>query len=134
MPRFVILRHALSKPIDGRGSHWDLMLESDDGVEDSLETWALEDLPSKAGTTDARRLKPHRTEYLDYEGPVSQNRGSVKRVMAGTYTRTRLDGVDFAIEITCEERYGTVTFRHVAEESWQVTFDLAATNSGDLSN
>ena len=33
----------------------------------------------------AERLADHRIEYLDYEGPVSRDRGSVLRCCRGTY-------------------------------------------------
>jgi hypothetical protein len=80
MPRFVILRH--EPPIDGaRPLHWDFMLESE-GV---LLTWALQSEPGHGRTIPASRLEDHRAAYLDYEGPVSRNRGSVSRFDAGEY-------------------------------------------------
>ena len=84
MPRFVLLYHectpSLSKP-----SHWDLMLERD-GV---LLTWNLLQLPvawgGDAEIIDATRIADHRIAYLDYEGPVSGNRGTLTRVDSGEY-------------------------------------------------
>ena len=80
MPRFVILRHELP-PESGRPSHWDLMLERDG----TLRTWALETLPQPGRDVPADALPDHRIAYLDYEGPVSNNRGAVTRWDAGTY-------------------------------------------------
>jgi DNA polymerase Ligase (LigD) len=75
MPRFVLLEHQWN------GVHWDFMLE----VGENLWTWAI-DAPIVAGKDlPARRLGEHRSLYLDYEGPVSGDRGSVKRVDSGTY-------------------------------------------------
>jgi len=74
VPRFVILEHTGSvdyKP----GVHWDLMLE----VGGSLRTWALDAVPTDGGMVRATELGVHRLDYLEYEGPVSGNRGSVKR-------------------------------------------------------
>jgi len=82
MPRFVILEH------DFPFLHWDFMLE----VEGSLRTWRLLQQPSlneneRAGQIHsvAESLPDHRIEYLDYEGPVSRNRGNIKRWDAGLY-------------------------------------------------
>ncbi len=36
---------------------------------------------------DAERLPDHRMMYLDYEGPVSRDRGTVKRLTGGTYQK-----------------------------------------------
>ncbi len=85
MSRFVILTH------DHPFLHWDLMLE-DAGI---LRTWRLLSSPDSARniaggkiTTKiirAEQLPDHRLFYLDYEGPVSNNRGIVKRFDAGEY-------------------------------------------------
>jgi hypothetical protein len=32
------------------------------------------------------RLADHRREYLDYEGPISNERGEVRQVASGTFT------------------------------------------------
>jgi hypothetical protein len=61
-----------------------------------LETWATEpldlpigqinnQLPNELISVIAQRLVDHRLEYLEYEGPVSGNRGSVARILRGTY-------------------------------------------------
>lgn len=89
MPRFVVLRHSLPAEAE-RPTHWDWMFELN-GV---LETWATEPLNQLFGPSEliepisviAQRLADHRLEYLDYEGPVSGQRGSVARILRGTYT------------------------------------------------
>ena len=79
MPRFVILEH------DWPALHWDLMLESGE----VLRTWRLAAPPEDPdGAVDAEPSFEHRLHYLDYEGPVSGNRGTVRRWDAGAY---RLD-------------------------------------------
>jgi hypothetical protein len=75
MPRFVVLTH------DHPFLHWDLMLEQGD----SLRTWRLAQPPDAAGSIAAEALPDHRLAYLDYEGPVSSDRGKVERWDAGTY-------------------------------------------------
>ncbi len=75
--RFVILHHT------GHGDeHWDLMLE----YADSLLTWQLEREPPSLAALPipAKRIGNHRKLYLDYEGPVSGGRGTVRRVDDGS--------------------------------------------------
>jgi hypothetical protein len=75
MPRFVILTH------DHPSLHWDFMLEF--GA--SLRTWRLPCPPSSGCELAAEQIPDHRLMYLDYEGPVSGDRGSVQRWDAGNY-------------------------------------------------
>lgn len=85
MPRFVILEH------DWPVLHWDLMLE----VEDRLRTWRLAEPPNRIRAVPAQPIGDHRLEYLDYEGPVSRDRGRVVRLDAGEYAG--LPGEDYPI-------------------------------------
>jgi hypothetical protein len=80
MPRFVVLEHAPGLK-SRRGCHWDLMLEAGG----SLRTWALAEPPAAGRSIDAEKLADHRLEYLDYEGPLSGERGNVTRWDGGTY-------------------------------------------------
>lgn len=43
----------------------------------SCRTWRLSSPPDVAATLVAEELPDHRLMYLDYEGPVSGNRGTV---------------------------------------------------------
>ncbi len=95
MLQYVLLWHDC--PADYReGSHWDLMLERSDVVDEHrLATWSLSILPnewlrllghegeSAEGPIVAERLADHRAAYLDYEGPVSGDRGAVTRWASG---------------------------------------------------
>jgi len=74
--RYVVLHHT------GFGEpHYDLMFESSPGG--TLTTFRAPDWPPVAGDA-LTRLGDHRRAYLDYEGPVSNNRGEVKRAASGT--------------------------------------------------
>lgn len=75
MPRFVILTH------DHPTLHWDFMLE----MGATLRTWRLPSPPTPGCELAAEPLPDHRLMYLDYEGPVSGNRGSVQRWDAGEF-------------------------------------------------
>nr|WP_165245356.1 DNA polymerase ligase N-terminal domain-containing protein [Paludisphaera soli] len=101
--RFVLLEHRWE------GVHWDFMLERG-GV---LKTWALDDLPGPGAEAPARALADHRAAYLDYEGPVSRGRGSVRRVDGGVYVpiewaddlvRVRLQGRQLVGEVLLTRR------------------------------
>jgi hypothetical protein len=73
--RFVVLRHeGVPEP------HFDLMIEAEPGG--ALMTWRVAEWPI---TSEASlpRLADHRPAYLEYEGPLSGDRGYVKRVAAG---------------------------------------------------
>ncbi|TWT37889.1 hypothetical protein KOR34_28550 [Posidoniimonas corsicana] len=101
MPRYVLLRHEC--PPDYRvGSHWDLMLEH----ESVLLTWSLSTLPAIWGGAEgvhevaAEKLADHRLAYLDYEGPVSGNRGTVKRVVCGAFEWVSCDEECVEAELT----------------------------------
>ncbi len=77
MARYVLLHH------DWPSEHYDLMIE----VDGELHTWRLA-APPTAGEQLIDRIANHRLEYLNYEGPVSNNRGQVKRIAKGEYTAT----------------------------------------------
>src|SRR5262245_41993464 len=78
MPRFVLLEHRWN------GVHWDLMLETETGG--LLRTWAIDSEVVAGLDLPARELGDHRADYLDYEGEVSGNRGTVRRIDRGEYT------------------------------------------------
>lgn len=52
---------------------------------ESLRTWALEEVPKIGSTIPAEQLPDHRMDYLTYEGPVSNDRGTVTRWDWGGY-------------------------------------------------
>jgi len=85
--RTVVLRHETP---DG-GFHFDWMLEPPAvGGSPSrvLITFRVNTNPLdwKGDLFDAVRLPDHRAIYLTYEGPLTENRGSVTRVAQGTVT------------------------------------------------
>lgn len=75
MPRFVVLRHEwnTSNSKSEIAVHWDLMLEH----EGTLRTWSLADPWTPGGMAMGIRIPDHRLVYLDYEGPISGDRGQV---------------------------------------------------------
>ena len=102
-----------------------------------LRTWALAELPrdwealgadasgkaaarpkiAATNTVPAERLADHRLAYLDYEGPVSGNRGSVVRLDRGTYeTRSESDDC-WEITLTGEFLRGQIVLQQTADGS-----------------
>lgn len=73
--RFAVLRH---EQIDS--PHFDLLIELEAGQ--PLATWRCEEWPIVRPAI-INRLPDHRPLYLDYEGPISGNRGHVRRVASG---------------------------------------------------
>ncbi len=74
-PRFAVLRH------DHPFLHWDFLLEQGE----SCRTWRLMKAPDTPDDIPAEAIADHRLMYLDYEGPVSGDRGTVTQWDAGTF-------------------------------------------------
>lgn len=106
MPRFVLLEHRWN------GVHHDLMFERDG----ALRTWAIEEALEGAKEVAARALPDHRIAYLEYEGPISGERGEVRRVDEGEYE-----------EIAWGERRVVV---RVAGQRWRGVLELEAQETG----
>lgn len=129
MPRFVLLRHDC--PPHYKPSHWDLMLE----IGPVLATWELQRLPPVwaclFGGSDsapesspilATRLPDHRLAYLEYEGPLTGDRGKVERCASGTYSLQVSDSADrMLIELRGEGLEGVLElFRLEDSPLWRV--------------
>jgi hypothetical protein len=107
MPRFVLLEHRWD------GVHWDFMLEAGD----ALRTWAI-DAPVVADTDLPARERPdHRRVYLEYEGEVSGNRGTVHRIDEGTYMALIWDEEHVRIRLQGAQLVGLVDIRQVGVAS-----------------
>ena len=139
MSRFVLLHHEC--PADSpRLSHFDLMLEA----EGALRTWEILALPiswlvpvgqaprtggSKVGptSTPAKKLADHRLAYLDYEGPVSGDRGHVSRFDAGTLTTVSKSADEWIVALSGQRIRGQLQLSRIAADSprWQLTFQAA---------
>ena len=74
---FVLLEHATAN-----GIHWDFILEIPG--KPLWPTWRLSDNPILPPTTiSAIPIADHPPRFRDYEGPLRQGRGSVRRVDRG---------------------------------------------------
>ncbi len=111
--RFVLLFHDFPNGHQ-QENHWDLMLEWDE----TLITFALSEMLAPGKLIPAKPISDHRMLYLDYEGPVSNNRGSVTRVMKGDYywiSDDPLDRSDIAVLEFDDRRWKIAFEKSVAE-------------------
>lgn len=120
--RFVVLTHS-----DSRGVHWDLMFEE----AGALRAWSLAVEPRLGRSCDARQLTDHRKEYLDYEGPVSGDRGTVTAFDRGEYMLLESTPTLWRAAIQGARLAGLVVFSREREdeEPWQ--FRLQAVSAVD---
>ncbi|WP_425400505.1 hypothetical protein [Aeoliella sp.] len=117
--RFVLLRHEV--PADyPRGDHWDLLLERGE----MCWTWALDKLPGRLSSdagpdeVDAVRLNDHRKHYLQYEGPVSENRGSVQRVLEGVCEWLEIADDRIEVRLVHSGNGCAVQLQHISDDHW----------------
>lgn len=90
MPRFTIVAH------DHPFHHWDLFLEAGP----VLRTWRLVPRLDPESAFVVEPTPDHRLDYLEYEGPISNDRGSVQRVDGGTFEWQRDEGDRIEILLT----------------------------------
>lgn len=120
MQQYVILRH------DHPELHWDLMLEEGD----VLKTWRLPQPPEIDPASDetsvdltAEALPDHRLVYLEYEGPVSGDRGEVSRWDRGTFTLLERSEDQLVALLTGEELAGRITLKKQdSENRWTLNY------------
>ena len=85
-----------------------------------LATWALDVEPNDeelANTKGIRclQLEPHRRDYLTYEGPVANNRGSVRQWTSGFYRRQHWSDDEIRVEFVSEKLNGNFRLLRVLE-------------------
>ncbi len=111
VPRFVILRH------DWKGLHFDWMFEEGE----TLLTWKTAE-PPRPGAQLAESLPRHRRLYLDYEGPVSQDRGHVTRWESGEYEGNWSAEAALQWRLYGTKLRGTLWLQPLADRQWRLTF------------
>lgn len=110
--RFTILQHTgVPSP------HFDLLIETD--PQDLLLTFRLEQWPI-ASPADVARQPDHRRIYLDYQGPISGNRGQVRQVASGQYSKAMLtpSAIDITLDLNPPVR---LSLREVQADHWHLT-------------
>jgi len=105
--RFVVLRHDVgSKLTRTDQSHFDWMFE----VGSVLRTWATQPIEeferwvqSESVEVGCDLLSDHRLAYLDYEGEIEGDRGSVVRLLRGSYRLIENDPDRFVAALSWDE-------------------------------
>ena len=119
MPRFAILEH------DWPARHWDFLLEAGD----VLRAWRLTEEPELAKVIHAEANFDHRLLYLDFEGPLSGDRGSVARWDAGTFKWIESAAERVVVELTGAKLIGRAALEK-RPEGWRFIIHSPMRNAG----
>ncbi|MBI1249150.1 hypothetical protein GC197_15065 [bacterium] len=104
MPRFALLHHR-TPPNANKPDHYDLLLE--DGQ--VLKTFTLWQFPEVNQPITALADFDHRPVYLDYEGPISGNRGEVTQADQGTFEWIVREAKRIEIQVAGRKLIGRLT-------------------------
>jgi hypothetical protein len=118
---FVIQKHH-----EGRVFHWDLMLHrpvEGAGPNDRvLATWQLTVEPVAENLTTpivATAIPDHRRIYLEYEGPISNDRGRCEIVDRGQYELIEYRADLWRVRLMGQRLVGTFELKkNMIDESW----------------
>ena len=121
----VLLAHELP---DGT-SHVDWMIASEPTGREPLVTFRLENRIDEMAAGQrllAQRIDDHRPAYLDYEGPVSGDRGTVRLLTRGTVISWQTTGDRWRMEIDWSDPNGGLRRQNLrldrqeASEAWLI--------------
>ncbi len=92
----------------------------------ALRTWSSFQLPDDT-LRPARALAEHRLAYLHYEGPVSGQRGTVRRWDEGTYVALQQSNDQWVLKLSGTQLSGLLTLVRISpdEDHWAVRFQGA---------
>ncbi len=116
--RTVVLRHDLAEG----GGHWDWMIQRYARPDSPLISFRVGVRVDRAGSAPfvAEPVPDHRAAYLELEGSLSKNRGSVRRVASGVAAITEVAGD--MLEIIADFGDGAVTFRAARSPDGRLCF------------
>lgn len=86
-----------------------------------LATWRLARLPVGLKADDkvpAEELPDHRLAYLDYQGPLSRNRGTVRRVDRGRYDLLSRNRGGWTVRLRGRRLRGRFRLRRIDGACW----------------
>jgi hypothetical protein len=112
--KFAILLHTGHGP-----THLDLLLEAGE----ALASWQLPDdapgLIEAGAAAPAHRIQDHRRVYLEYEGPVSGNRGSVRSFDRGEFRLVSSSGQFWELDLAGRRLRGRYCLRRIEGDRWE---------------
>lgn len=104
-------------------THWDLLLELPQ--RELLATWRVECPPEtwgEAGILPVQALPDHRRLYLDYQGPISGQRGTVSRFDRGLLHIVQLSPKNIVAEVRGDKLRGRLELQETAmPRLWKLT-------------
>jgi hypothetical protein len=135
--QIVLLHHLIAEGHQRqncRGDHFDLLI--DPGGDALLWTWETDqnvfENDGNSNRITATRLPDHRRVYLDFEGPLSGDRGEVKRQLFGTFVTSQC-GNDQLLRLTIKAKTshgvkveGELTLMQDTSNAWQLEFTLCS--------
>jgi len=111
--RFVLLYHTYDNFLEN--NHYDFMLEK----KDFLDTWKIreDDLKKFFSGKEifAEKNFDHRKKYLTYEGDISNNRGTVRRICSGEYNLLSNGENFFKINFVSEKIKGFISINKTGD-------------------
>jgi hypothetical protein len=112
MPRFVLLEH------DHPSTHLDLLLEAGE----ILLAWRIDAPPAEGVAIVATRNFDHRLVYLDYEGPISGGRGTVRRIDRGELVWIERGEERLTAEVSGIALDGRLELTRVEGDQWRLSY------------
>lgn len=112
--RFAILEH------DYPFLHWDILLQEGD----RLLGWRGDHHGHFLNGGPVVQTSDHRLLYLDYEGPVKGQRGSVRRIDGGTMTWRHLGQEKIEAEIKGRRWQGSLELTKINATEWFAQFSV----------
>jgi len=110
--RFVFLEH------DYPTLHWDILLQQGN----RLLGWRGDNHGHFLNGGHVVQTSDHRLVYLDYEGPLTGQRGTVKRVDAGRLTWRHCAENEFIAEIQGKQWHGVLELKKIDATKWFSSF------------
>jgi hypothetical protein len=108
---FVLLEHNARD-----GVHWDFIVELPG--REQLPTWRLLENPlTHAGEIAAQPIAAHRRLFLDYEGPLREGRGTVRRLDRGAADVERCDSRRLVMRLSGTHLHGRFEIRGGGDEA-----------------
>ena len=118
----VLLRHE-----DSTGCHYDWMIadpRNPHPLSPNGLLWTARCSIASTNWHDANRIDlepipPHRREYLDYQGPISNGRGSVVRVDSGGAVAWVWNDQSIVIQLAMKHCIGTMHMQRAGAQLWR---------------
>jgi hypothetical protein len=100
---FVLLEHTAPDSV-----HWDFIIEAPG--RELLPTWRLLQNPlTTPGDIPAEPIADHPPHFLEYEGPLREGRGSVRRLDRGAATVLKFDSRNLRAELNGDHLRGEIS-------------------------